>query len=77
MNESVGAGYLDRNAGHWPSALGRSLACSINGSLTRLVVSDTTLRSKIVEFIKHGDFVGPEGREQIRMGVVSRAGGSR
>jgi len=62
LNESVGAGYWDRNTGRRPSARGRSLACSINGSLTRLVDPDTTLKSKIVEFIKHSDFVWPEGR---------------
>ena len=62
MNESVGAGYWDRNTGRRPSARGHSLACSINGSLARLVDPDTTLKSKIFEFIKHSDFVWPEGR---------------
>jgi hypothetical protein len=61
LNESVGAGYLERNwppafkeSGAWPLA---SLRQSfLNGSLTRLVDPDATLKSKIVEFIKHGDF---------------------
>jgi hypothetical protein len=61
LNESIGAGYLERNwppafkeSGAWPLA---SLRQSfLNGSLTRLVDPDATLKSKIVEFIKHGDF---------------------
>ena len=61
LNESVGAGYIDRNwppafkeSGAWPLA---SLRQSfLNGSLTRLVDPDTTLRGKIVEFVEKGDF---------------------
>jgi len=61
LNESVGAGYIDRN---WPPALKESGAWPLaslrqsflNGSLTRLVDPDTTLRAKIVEFVGHGDF---------------------
>lgn len=61
LNESVGAGYIDRNwppalkaTGAWPLA---SLRQSfLNGSLTRLVDPDTTLRGKILEFVSHGDF---------------------
>ncbi len=61
LNESVGAGYIERNwppalkgAGAWPLA---SLRQSfLNGSLTRLLDPDTTLRSKIVEFVDKGDF---------------------
>ncbi len=61
LNESVGAGYLERNwppalkeAGAWPLA---SLRQSfLNGALTRLVDPDTVLRSKIVEFVGNGDF---------------------
>ena len=61
LNESIGAGYLERNwppafkeSGAWPLA---SLRQSfLNGALTRLVDPDATLKSKIVEFIKHGDF---------------------
>ncbi len=58
-NESVGAGYIDRN---WPPALKESGAWPLaslrqsflNGSLTRLLDPDTTLRGKIVEFIGRG-----------------------
>jgi len=61
LNESVGAGYLERNwppalkqAGAWPLAgLRQSF---LNGSLTRLLDPDTVLRGKIVEFVERGDF---------------------
>ena len=61
LNESVGAGYIDRN---WPPALKESGAWPLaslrqsflNGSLTRLLDPDTTLQGKIVEFIGRGDF---------------------
>ena len=61
LNESVGAGYIERN---WPPALKASGAWPLaslrqsflNGSLTRLLDPDTTLRSKIVEFVGRGDF---------------------
>ncbi len=61
LSESVGAGYIDRNwppalktSGAWPMA---SLRQSfLNGSLTRLVDPDVTLRGKIAEFVEHGDF---------------------
>jgi hypothetical protein len=61
LNESVGAGYLDRN---WPPALKESGAwpltslrqCFLNGALTRLPDPDTILRRKIVEFVEKGDF---------------------
>jgi hypothetical protein len=61
LNESVGAGYIDRN---WPPALKESGAWPLaslrqsflNGSLTRLLDPDTILRGKIVEFIGRGDF---------------------
>jgi len=61
LNESVGAGYIDRN---WPPALKDSGAWPLaslrqsflNGSLTRLVDPDATLKSKIVEFVTNGDF---------------------
>jgi hypothetical protein len=71
LNESVGAGYIDRN---WPPALKTSGAWPLaslrqsflNGSLTRLVDPDITLRGKIAEFVEHGDFglasgKGPDG----------------
>jgi len=61
LNESVGAGYIER---HWPPALKESGAWPLaslrqsflNGSLTRLIDPDTTLRGKIVEFVSRGDF---------------------
>jgi hypothetical protein len=61
LNESVGAGYIDRNwppalkaAGAWPLA---SLRQSfLNGSLTRLLDPDAVLRGKIVEAVTKGDF---------------------
>ena len=61
LNESIGAGYIDRN---WPPALKDSGAWSLtslrqsflNGSLTRLLDPDAILRGKIVEFIGKGDF---------------------
>jgi len=61
LNESVGAGYIERN---WPPALKASGAWPLaslrqsflNGSLTRLLDPDATLRGKIVEFVNRGDF---------------------
>jgi len=61
LNESVGAGYIERN---WPPALKESGAWPLaslrqsflNGSLTRLLDPDITLRGKIVEFVNRGDF---------------------
>lgn len=61
LNESVGAGYLERawppalkESGAWPlSSLRQSF---LNGSLTRLLDPDTILRRKIVEFVSAGDF---------------------
>ncbi len=60
LNESVGAGYLERNwppalkaSGTWPMA---SLRQSfLNGSLTRLLDPDAVLKNKIVEFVSKGD----------------------
>lgn len=61
LNESVGAGYIERN---WPPALRESGAwplsslrqAFLNGSLTRLLDPDTTLRTRITEFVSRGDF---------------------
>lgn len=61
LNESIGAGYIDRN---WPPALRDCGAWPLtslrqnflNGSLTRLLDPDAILRGKIVEFITKGDF---------------------
>ena len=67
LNESVGAGYLERN---WPPALKESGAWPLvslrqsflDGSLTRLVDPDAVLRQKIVEFVGKGDFGLGSGR---------------
>lgn len=61
LNETVGAGYIERN---WPPALKQSGAWPLtslrqsflNGALTRLLDPDSTLRTKIVEFVIKGDF---------------------
>jgi hypothetical protein len=61
LNETVGAGYLERrwppalkDVGAWPLA---SLRQSfLHGALTRLLDPDAVLRHKIVEFLSQGDF---------------------
>ena len=61
LNDSVGAGYVERN---WPPALAASGAWPLaslrqsflNGSLTRLLDPDATLRAKIAELVGRGDF---------------------
>lgn len=61
LNESVGAGYIERN---WPPALKDSGAWPLaslrqsflNGSLTRLLDPDAILRSRIVDSVSKGDF---------------------
>jgi hypothetical protein len=61
LNEGTGAGYIDRN---WPPALADSGAWPLkglrqsflNGSLTRLLDPDTTLRAKIMDFVRGGAF---------------------
>jgi len=70
LNESVGAGYLERNwppalkeAGAWPlSSLRQSF---LNGALTRLVDPDAVLKSKIVEFVGKGDFGLASGHKPV------------
>ena len=67
LNESVGAGYLERN---WPPALKESGAWPLvslrqsflDGSLTRLVDPDAVLCRKIVECVGKGDFGLGSGR---------------
>jgi len=67
LNESVGAGYIDR---HWPPALVEAGAWPLaglrqsflDGSLTRLVDPDTILKKKIVEFVQAGEFGLGSGR---------------
>jgi hypothetical protein len=61
LSESVGSGYIERNwppalkeSGVWPlSGLRQSF---IDGTLTRLLDPDSTLRGKIGEFVYKGDF---------------------
>ena len=61
LNESVGAGYIDR---HWPPAFEQTGAWPLtslrqsflNGVLTRLIDPDAVLRRKIVEFVESGHF---------------------
>ena len=61
LDESVGAGYIDR---HWPPAFNdtgawplNSLRLSfLNGVLTRLIDPDTVLRRRILDFVGSGDF---------------------
>ena len=68
LDNSVGAGYLER---HWPHAFRESGAWPLNGlrksfldgSLTRLTNPDDTLRSKITEFVARGEFGLGSGRE--------------
>ncbi|MBI4676018.1 MAG: ATP-binding protein [Elusimicrobia bacterium] len=68
LDESVGAGYIERN---WPPALKESGAWPLaslrqsflNGSLTRLIDPDGILRGKIVEFVIRGDFGFASGRK--------------
>ncbi len=61
LNESVGAGYIDR---HWPHAFRDTGAWPLtslrqsflNGALTRLIDPDTVLRQRIIEFVAQGEF---------------------
>jgi hypothetical protein len=61
LNESVGAGYLDRNwppafkeTGAWPlTSLRQSF---LTGALTRLIDPDAVLRRQIVAFVSNGEF---------------------
>ena len=61
LNDTVGAGYIER---HWPPALKEGGAWPLtglrqsflDGSLTRLADPDTALRRKIVEFVRTGAF---------------------
>ncbi len=61
LNESVSSAYLERkwppvfkDAGSWPlTSLRQSF---LDGSLTRLIDPDTTLRQQIVKFVGSGEF---------------------
>jgi len=69
LNESVGAGYIERN---WPTALKESGAWPmsslrqsfLNGSLTRLIDPDRILKTKIVDFVQRGEFGFASGQEK-------------
>jgi len=68
LNESVGAGYIERNwppalkaEGAWP--LGSLRQSFLNGSLTRLIDPDAVLRGKIGEFVAKGEFGLGSGRK--------------
>ena len=61
LDESVGAGYIDRR---WPPTFEKTEAWPLdslrqsflNGTLTRLLDPEAVLRRKIVEFVKKGEF---------------------
>ena len=61
LNESVGAGYIER---HWPPAFKETGAWPLtslrqsflDGSLTRLSDPDAVLKRQIVQFVGRGDF---------------------
>lgn len=74
LNESVGAGFLNRN---WPPALKEAGAWALtglrqsflDGSLTRLPDPDRVLKQKVAEFVERGEFglasgPLPDGRYQ-------------
>jgi hypothetical protein len=68
LNESIGAGYIDRNwppafkdSGNWP--LGSLRQSFLNGTLTRLLDPDRVLRARIAEFVAAGDFGLASGAE--------------
>ena len=69
LNESVGAGYLDRNwppafkdTGAWPlTSLRQSF---LTGALTRLMDPDSVLRNQIIAFVSHSDFGFASGRTE-------------
>lgn len=83
LNESVGAGYLERN---WPPALKESGAWPLaslrqsflNGSLTRLIDPDAILRGKIIEFVSRGEFGLASGQGAGRPAApgAAQAGGT-
>ena len=61
LNDTVGAGYVERNwppanseTGAWPLSMLRK--CFLDGSLTRLIDPDAVLRSRVVEWVANGDF---------------------
>lgn len=69
LNESVGAGYIDR---HWPPALKDTgmwpldglRKSFLDGSLTRLIDPEAVLRRQITDFVSNGDFGLASGHEE-------------
>ena len=70
LNESVGAGYIDR---HWPPAFRDTGAWPLtslrqsflDGSLTRLIDPETVLRQQIAKFVASGDFGLASGARSV------------
>jgi hypothetical protein len=68
LNESVGAGFIERN---WPPALKESGAWPLsglrqsflNGAITRLLDPDAVLRGKIPEFVGRGELGLASGQQ--------------
>lgn len=68
LNESPGAGYLDRK---WPPAFKESQAwplislrqAFLTGALDRVLDPDAYLRAKIPQFVEHGDFGLASGQQ--------------
>ena len=77
LNENVGAGYIER---HWPPTLVDSGAWPLkglrksflDGSLTRLVNPEETLRTQIVKFVSEGDFGLASGKKSDSNGKYPR-----
>lgn len=75
LNDSIGGGYVERN---WPTALKDSGVWSLNGlrqsfldgSLTRLVFPEETLKTAIPKFVERGEFGLASGQKHD--GVYSR-----
>ncbi len=68
LNESPGAGYLERRwppafqeSGAWPTLSLRQ--AFLNGSMERLLDPDAYLRNKIPEFVSRGDFGLASGKQ--------------
>ena len=76
LNDSVGAGYVER---HWPPAFRDTWAWPLeslrqsflDGSLTRLVDPDGVIRKQITSWVANGDFglasANPDGRDFGRL----------
>jgi hypothetical protein len=75
LNESVGAGYIER---HWPPSLKEAGAWPLSGLrqsfltgiLTRLLDPDTVLRARIADFVARGEFGLASGKSNGEYGRV-------